>query len=75
VALAGAGESVRPGDEGLEGEYGVYAHVGERTWQRLLEYKRCALVDECGTGEFRDYRQVRRMHITANGRALYHDQR
>jgi hypothetical protein len=27
------------GDEGLEGEYGVYEHIGERTWQRLLEYQ------------------------------------
>src|SRR5260370_32493425 len=25
------------GEEGLEGEYGVYAHIGERTWERLLE--------------------------------------
>jgi len=62
------------GDDGLEGEYGVYANIGERTWQRLLEYKRGALVEERGTGEFRDYRQVRHMHITANGRALYYDQ-
>jgi hypothetical protein len=62
------------GDEGLEGEYGVYAHIGERTWQRLLEYKRGALVEERGTGEYVDYRQVRRMHITTNGRALYIDE-
>ena len=62
------------GDEGLEGEYGVYAHISERTWQRLLEYKWGALVDERGTGEYRDLRQVRRMYITADGRALYHDQ-
>ena len=39
------------GDEGLEGEYGAYARIGERTWQRLLEYKRGALVEERGTGE------------------------
>ena len=32
------------GDEGLEGEYGVYGRIGERTWQRLLEYKWGALV-------------------------------
>jgi hypothetical protein len=60
------------GEEGLEGEYGVYAHIGERTWQRLLEYERGALVEE------RPRRHlgypVRRMHITADGRALYHDQ-
>jgi hypothetical protein len=60
------------GEEGLEGEYGVYAHIVERTWQRLLEYKRGALVEE------RPLRHlgypVRRMHITADGRALYHDQ-
>jgi len=34
------------GDEGLEGEYGVYGRIGERTWQRLLEYKWGALVEE-----------------------------
>ena len=50
------------------------AHIGERTWQRLLEYKRSALVEERGTGAYVDYRQVRRMYITANGRALYYDQ-
>src|SRR5438270_10899300 len=61
------------GDEGLEGEYGVYAHIGERTWQRLLEYKRGALVEERGTGVFRDDRQVRRVHITANGPARYYE--
>jgi hypothetical protein len=67
------------GDEGLKGEYGVYAHIGDRTWQRLLEYKRGALVEERRTDgastmalPWRD--AVRRMHITANGRALYHDQ-
>lgn len=58
------------GDAGLEGEYGDYAHIGERTWQRLLEYKWDALVEERGTGEYRDHRQVRRMHITPNGRNL-----
>jgi hypothetical protein len=62
------------GEEGLEGEYGVYAHIGERTWQRLLEYKRGALVEDRGTGEFFDWRQAHRMYITANGSALYHDQ-
>jgi hypothetical protein len=45
------------GDAGLEGEYGDYAHIGERTWQRLLEHKWGALVEECGTGECRDHRQ------------------
>ena len=67
------------GDEGLEGEYGVYAHIGERTWQRLLEYKlgplavdgHGALVEERGMGEYHDHRQVRRVHITPNGHALY----
>ena len=58
----------------LDSEYGVYGRIGERTWQRLLEHKRSALVEERGTGEYFDHRQVRRMHITANGRALYHDQ-
>jgi hypothetical protein len=43
-------------------------------WQRLLEYKWGALVKERGTGKYFEYRQVRHMHITANGRALYHDQ-
>jgi hypothetical protein len=62
------------GDAGLEGEYGDYAHIGERTWQRLLEYKRGALVEERDAGEYRDHRQVRRMHITANGRALYREE-
>ncbi len=38
------------GDEGLQGEYGVYAHIGERTWQRLLKYKRSALVEETRHG-------------------------
>jgi len=60
------------GDEGLEGEYGVYAHIGEQALPRSLEYRRGALVEE------RPRRHlgypVRRMHITANGRALYHDQ-
>ena len=67
------------GDEGLKGEYGVYAHIGDRTWQRLLEYKRGALVEERRTDgastmalPWRD--AVRRVKITANGRALYHDQ-
>ena len=60
------------GEEGLEGEYGVYAHIGERTWQRLLEYKRVALVEERPRKSLGS--PVRRMHITANGRALYHDQ-
>jgi hypothetical protein len=59
------------GDAGLEGEYRNYAHIGERTWQRLLEYRWGALVEERGTGEYRDHRQVRRMHITAGGRVLY----
>ncbi len=62
------------GDEGLEGEYGVYAHIGERTWQRLLEYKQGALVEERGTGKYFDHRQIRRMYITANGRALYREE-
>jgi hypothetical protein len=62
------------GDDGLVGEYGVHGHIGERTWQRLLEYKRGALVEERGTGEYVDYRQVRRMYITAHGRALYRDE-
>jgi len=57
------------GDEGLQGEYGVYAHIGERTWQRLLEYKWGALVEE------RPRRHlgfpVRRLFITANGHSLY----
>jgi hypothetical protein len=44
------------GDDGLEGSYGVYAHIGERTWQRLLEYKQLPLVEERGTGAFDDYR-------------------
>jgi hypothetical protein len=30
-----------------------------------------ALVEERGIGEYRDHGQVRRMHITATGRALY----
>jgi len=34
------------GDAGLEGEYGDYAHIGERTWQRLFEYKWGALVEK-----------------------------
>jgi hypothetical protein len=38
---------------------------------RLLEYKRGALVEERGTGAYFDHRQIRRMHITAAGRALY----
>jgi hypothetical protein len=62
------------GDEGLEGEYGVYAHIGERTWQRLLEYKRGALVEERGTVIDVLTGRIHRMHITANGRAPYHDQ-
>jgi hypothetical protein len=57
-------------DEGLKGEYGVYGRIGERTWQRLLEYKWSALVEE------RPRRHlgypVRRLFITAHGRALYH---
>jgi hypothetical protein len=60
------------GDEGLEGEYGVYARIGERTWQRLLEYKRGALVEESPRRSLGT--PVRRLFITANGRALYHDQ-
>jgi hypothetical protein len=42
------------GDEGLEGEYGIYAHIGKRTWQRLLEYKSDVLVEERDTGEYFD---------------------
>ena len=59
------------GDEGLEGEFGVYAHMGDRTWLRLLEYKTGALVEERETSEFRDHRQVHRMHIIAAGSRLY----
>jgi hypothetical protein len=36
-----------------------------------LEYKSGTLVEELETSEFRDHRQVRRMHITAAGRRLY----
>jgi hypothetical protein len=32
------------GDDGIEGEYAVYAHIGDRMWQRLLEYKQSPLV-------------------------------
>lgn len=43
-------------------------------WQRLLEYKWGALVEERGSGEYQDYREVRRIHIAAAGQALYeHD--
>ncbi len=63
------------GDEGLEGEYGVYAHIGERTWQRLLEYKAGALVIEGPLVDNTDLypfgRRGRWLHITAAGRALY----
>src|SRR5437868_4923568 len=34
------------GVEGIEGEYGVYAYIGERTWQWLLEHRSGALVAE-----------------------------
>jgi hypothetical protein len=43
----------RTGDEGLEGEYGAYGRIGERTWQRLLEYKWGSLVEERGTRQLR----------------------
>jgi hypothetical protein len=36
------------GDEGLEGEYGDYAHIGWNTWLRLRDYKAGALVEEHG---------------------------
>jgi hypothetical protein len=39
------------------------------------EYKRGALVEAWETGEHREYYgRVFRLYITANGRALYHDQ-
>jgi hypothetical protein len=59
------------GDEGIEGEYGIYGRIGERTWQRLLEYKRGALVEERGTLIDVVTGRVHRMHIAAAGRALY----
>jgi hypothetical protein len=61
------------GAEGLEGDYGVFGHIGERTWERLLEYKWGALVEERRTGSLTLGRTVR-MYVTARGRALYHDE-
>jgi hypothetical protein len=63
------------GVEGIEGEYGVYAHIGERTWQRLLEYKAGALVAEGPLTDNTDLYPFgprrRRLRITDAGRALY----
>ena len=64
------------GDEGLEGEYGVYGRIGERTWERLRDYKWGALVEERPSKYVRNEATasgwtVYRMWITAAGRALY----
>jgi hypothetical protein len=52
-------------DEGLEGEYGDYAHIGWSTWLRLRDYKWGTLVEERGG------LGVYRLFITTAGRQLY----